>query len=126
MGLFSWIGSIFKPAARLVDEVHTSDEERLKLRNELAKIQANVNDKVIELEKARLDAMTKVEQAEAASSHWLRANWRPLVSLSLVGLIIAHSFELIKLGTQVYDLAEIFLGGYVASRGLEKIAGKVK
>ena len=31
MGIFDFIGSIFKPAADLVDNLHTSDEERLEL-----------------------------------------------------------------------------------------------
>ena len=40
MGLFDFIANIFKPAADIVDELHTSDEEKGRLRNELAKIQS--------------------------------------------------------------------------------------
>ena len=126
MSIFSFIAGIFTPAAKLIDDLVTSDEERLQLRNEFAVIQEKVNSKVIELEKARLDAMAKVEVSEASSMHWLRGNWRPIVSLTLVLLIVLHSFKAVELGPQVYDLAEIFLGGYVGSRGLEKIAGKLK
>ena len=40
MGLFDFIGGIFAPASKLVDDLHTSDEEKLTLKNELANIQA--------------------------------------------------------------------------------------
>ena len=33
MGLFDFIGSIFKPATKLVDDLHTSTEEKMKLKN---------------------------------------------------------------------------------------------
>lgn len=126
MWLTDFIAGIFKPAVDLVDDLHTSTEEKLQLRNKLAEIQEQANAKVIELEKARLDAMAKVEAAEASSSHWLRANWRPITSLALVGLIIADSFEWVNAGSQIYDLANIFLGAYTTSRGLEKVAKAIK
>lgn len=120
------IASIFKPAVDLVDELHTSDEERLQLHNQLADIQAKASAAIMDLEKARLDALSKVEVAEAGSAHWLRANWRPLTSLALVGLIIADSFQWVHLAQQVYDLANIFLGAYTTSRGIEKVASVIK
>lgn len=126
MFITDFIASIFKPATDLVDDLHTSTEEKLQLRNKLAEIQEEANQRLLELEKARLDAMAKVEAAEAGSAHWLKANWRPITSLALVGLIIADSFEVVVVGQQVYDLAHIFLGAYTTSRGLEKVAKVIK
>lgn len=126
MGILSFISDLFKPAADLIDNVHTSTEEKLTLRNELADIQRKVNDKIIDLEKARLDAMSKIEIAEAGSAHWLRANWRPICSIIIVGIIVADSFGWIKAGVQIYDLAKIFLGAYTTSRGIEKVASVAK
>lgn len=115
MNIFSWIGSIFQPAANLIDEIHVSDEERLKLRNELANIQMQMHSKTTDLMKA-----------EASSDHWIVASWRPLCALSLFGLILGDGFELVKAPQQVYDLAELFLGIYGGGRSLEKIAKGVK
>ena len=54
MEILSFISSIFKPAVDLIDELHTSDEEKGNIKNQLAEIQAGVQDKIIELESKRL------------------------------------------------------------------------
>ena len=126
MGLFSFIAGIFAPAVKLVDEVHVSEEEKLKLRNELAKIQESAMSKMMELEKAAIDAQASVSVAEANSKHWLTANWRPLTSVTLVGLILAASFGWIVLDAKVYELATYFLGGYAGGRSLEKFGAALK
>jgi len=120
--MFSFIANLFAPAAKLIDDIHTSDEERLTLRNEFANIQEQANSKLIELEQAKVEALSKVQIAEASSKHFLTANWRPIVSLTLVGLIVANSFGLCELNEAIYSLSEIFLGAYGTSRGAEKIA----
>lgn len=64
---------------------------------------------------------------EAASQHWLAANWRPLTMLFFVGLIGARWFGLsVPNMTEaeylaVYDMIQIGLGGYVFMRSAEKI-----
>lgn len=69
-----------------------------------------------------------IVRAEAASSHWLAANWRPMLMLVFGGLIVARWFgfaapelseaEYLKL----WDIVEFGLGGYVVGRSVEKIA----
>lgn len=73
-------------------------------------------------------AAASIIQAEAASSHWLAANWRPITMLVFLGLIVARWFgwaapnlteaEYIKL----WSIVEFGLGGYVVGRSFEKIA----
>lgn len=73
-------------------------------------------------------AAASIIQAEAASSHWLAANWRPITMLVFLGLIVARWFgwaapnlaeaEYIKL----WSIVEFGLGGYVVGRSAEKIA----
>lgn len=113
--MFDFISNIFKPAATLIDELHVSDEERLKLRNELAKVQASMQAKSVEL-----------MSAEASSDHWIVAAWRPLCALCLFGLILLDGFKLVEAPPQVYSLAELFLGVYGGGRSLEKIAKGVR
>lgn len=72
-------------------------------------------------------ARAEIVKAEAASSHWLAANWRPLVMLTFAGLIVARWFgwaapnlseaEYLKL----WSIVEFGLGGYVVGRSAEKI-----
>ena len=76
-------------------------------------------------------AAAKIIQTEAASSHWLAANWRPLTMITFVGLIVARWFgwaapnlseaEYLKL----WSIVEFGLGGYVVGRSLEKIVPNV-
>jgi hypothetical protein len=73
-------------------------------------------------------AAAKIINTEAASQHWLAANWRPLTMLTFVVLIVARWFgwaapnldteEYIKL----WSVVEFGLGGYVVGRSVEKIA----
>ena len=124
MGIFSIIADLFRPAVDLVDELHVSEEEKLQLRNQLAEIQGGVQTKLIELQKAKVEALSKVQVSEASSKFWLTANWRPLCSIALVALIIVGSFGLVTVHQDVYQLATVFLGAYGLGRSGEKI-GKI-
>ena len=76
-------------------------------------------------------AQAGVVQTEAASPHWLGANWRPLLMLTFGALIVARWFgwaapnlseaEYLKL----WDIVELGLGGYVIGRSVEKVAPEV-
>lgn len=76
-------------------------------------------------------AAASIVQSEAASQHWLAANWRPLTMLIFVGLIVARWFgwaapnlsdaEYLKL----WDIVQLGLGGYVIGRSAEKILPSV-
>jgi len=111
----------------------------------LAPILGKVLDKAIPdkdaREKAQAVALTQlmehqheIEQAagqiiktEAASSHWLAANWRPLTMLTFTGLIVARwfGFAAPELSEAEYlalwDIVEIGIGGYIVGRSAEKI-----
>ncbi len=126
MNIFSWVSNIFNPVVNLVDELHVSDEERGKLRNELAQIQASAQSRLIELEKSKVEALSKLQQAEASSKYFITATWRPICSVAIVGLIIAGSFGIVTLTQDIYDLASIFLGTYAGGRSLEKLGSVLK
>jgi hypothetical protein len=73
-------------------------------------------------------AAAAIIREEAASRHWLAANWRPITMLVFLALIVARWFgwaapdlaeaEYIKL----WSIVEFGLGGYVVGRSVEKIA----
>lgn len=76
-------------------------------------------------------AQADIVKTEAASSHWLAANWRPLLMLTFGALIVARWFgwaapnlseaEYLKL----WSIVEFGLGGYVVGRSAEKIAPSI-
>ena len=130
MSIFEAIGGfvsgIFGPAANLIDNLNTSEEEKGKLRNELATIQAGVQTKLIELETKKLEATSAAMAAEAASSHWLAANWRPILALISGLVVLLDCFSLIKPPSpDFYEFARMYAGVYAGSRSVEKITDKV-
>ena len=73
----------------------------------------------------------EIVKTEAASEHWLAANWRPILMLTFGALIVARWFgwaapnlseaEYLKL----WSIVELGLGGYVIGRSAEKIVPAV-
>lgn len=78
-------------------------------------------------ELAELTGRAEIVKTEAASEHWLAANWRPLLMLTFGGLIVARWFgwaapnlseaEYLKL----WSIVELGISGYVIGRSAEKV-----
>jgi hypothetical protein len=95
---------------------------------EKAKAESEVMTQLLTHQAEIESAAAKIINTEAASQHWLAANWRPLTMLVFVALIVARWFgfaapdlseqEYIKL----WSIVEFGLGGYVVGRSVEKIA----
>jgi hypothetical protein len=92
-----------------------------------AKVQAELTMELVRNTQALNQAAADIIKAEAASEHWLAANWRPLLMLTFGGLIVARWFgwaapalseaEYIKL----WDIVQLGIGGYTIGRSAEKI-----
>ncbi len=121
--LTSIFSKLLGDASKIVDEVVTSQEEKLILKNEFEKI-LNENKVVIEQE------VTKRWQSDMQSDSWLSKSIRPLVlawlvvSTTLLIFIDAGVINFVVEDKWV-DLLQIVLitviGAYFGSRGLEKI-----
>lgn len=126
IGLTDLIAGIFKPAADLIDDLHTSEEEKLEQKRLLLEVQARAMDRVHEYNSQLLEGQAKIVNSEASSEHWLTANWRPLVMLTFTGLVVARflGFEAEGMTDAEYEslwnLITIGLGGYIAGRSAEK------
>jgi hypothetical protein len=98
---------------------------------EKAKAEAEVMRQLLTAQSEIEKAASEIIRTEAASEHWLAANWRPLTMLVFVALIVARWFgwaapnlsqeEYIKL----WSIVEFGLGGYVVGRSVEKIAPSI-
>jgi hypothetical protein len=128
MNIFSLIGEIFAPAAKLVDDLHTSTEEKLALKNKFASIENQLMSKVIDYETRLLASKTEIITAEAQGQSWMQRNWRPITMLTFLVLVVCDSFGLIafRLADEAWTLLQIGLGGYVVGRSAEKMVDKFK
>lgn len=115
MSILSFISNLFGPAERIIDELNTSEQEKLELRNELAKIQMQIHSKT-----------TDLMIAEAKSEHWFVSAWRPLTITLLILIILLGAFNVIVCPPEVYSLTELFLSVYAGGRSVEKIARNIK
>ena len=117
------LGNLLGKADKIVDEVITSQEEAMTLKNELQKI-INEQEAIIEQE------VTKRWESDNNQSSWLPRNIIPLVlawlvvSTTLLIFIDAGAINFVVEDKWV-DLLQIVLitciGAYFGSRGLEKI-----
>lgn len=71
-------------------------------------------------------AAASIIKTEAASKHWLAANWRPLLMLTFGGLIVARWFGWAAPNLSeaeylaLWDIVQLGIGGYVVGRSAEK------
>tara|TARA_Y100000385_G_scaffold270420_1_gene309457 strand:- start:285 stop:680 length:396 start_codon:yes stop_codon:yes gene_type:complete len=128
MGVIELVAGVFKPAAELVDELHTSEEERLKAKGHLLDVQAAAMQRVFDYEAESLKAKSSIVAAEAQSEHWVTATWRPITMLTFLALAVGDSMGWLPnpLRDEAWTLLQIGLGGYVVARSGEKIVTAVK
>ena len=119
---------IVKATGNALDELITSKEERLKVRQAISQI-------VLQHLTQLAAQQTQVLTTELQGSK-LQRNWRPIVMLSFAAIIVYHYFlqpvigawvemPVVELPEQFWNLLEIGLGGYVIGRSVEKVANTV-
>ena len=95
---------------------------------EAAKAEAEVTSQLWQNAHQLNAAAADIIKTEAASSHWLASNWRPLTMIVFVLLIVARWFGWAAPGLseaeylKLWSIVEFGLGGYVIGRSVEKIA----
>ena len=127
MSILTFLSTAITPVAKLIDEVHTSDEERETLRLGFYKFQLAVFEQVMSYENKLLEARSNIIVAEAQGQSWLQRSWRPITMLVFLCLVVADSFGWLAnpLADQAWTLLQIGLGGYVVGRSVEKITPKI-
>jgi len=85
-----------------------------------------------------LGQAAEVVKTEAASEHFLTANWRPITMLTFVAIIANNyilypylalfwdSAPMLTVPQDMWELIKIGLGGYVVGRSVEKTASAWK
>ena len=127
ISLTTLITDIFSPAMSLIDELHTSEDERLSAKSRMLELQIRAAAQAQEYDKQLLESRTRIIEAEIGSG-WLANSWRPISMLVLLTLVVADSFGLLafRLSEDAWTLFQIGLGGYVVGRSGEKIVREIK
>ena len=131
MGIFGFLGGALKPILGLVDDLHTSDEEKGQIKIALEALHKDMAIEGLKLEKALAEARASIIVAEATSESWVTRTWRPLVMLTFAVLIVLISTgvmdteALAAVPDRLWNLMQIGIGGYIVSRGAEKIVPEI-
>lgn len=127
MNIIGLIRDIFKPAAELVDNMHTSEEERLAHKAKTLDLYVNAMEAGLDYEMKQMEAKAEIVLAEAKSEHWLTSTWRPITMLTFVALVVMDQTGILafRLAEEAWTLLQIGLGGYVVGRSAEKVAPSI-
>ena len=105
---------------KIVDDVVTSDEEKLKLTNELKGLVTGFVSDIKEYQ-------TQIITTEM-KGNWLQRSWRPIIMLVFAFIVVLSAFTdvtLNQLPNEFWGLLKIGIGGYIGGRSLEKITDSV-
>ena len=122
MNIFKFIKDIFDPVSKVVDDLHTSKEEKMLIEAKIFEMQAKMTHKMMDYETKLLESKAKIVNSEANGQSWIQRNWRPITALTFLLLIVLDSLGILpyRLASESWELLKICLGGYIASRGIEK------
>lgn len=96
-------------------------------------IEAALTQEMLRVGKQELEGRIKIILAEANGKSWLQRNWRPVLMMSIVAIVVnnyiilpyLHLFGLpateLDLPNKLFTLMEIGVGGYVVGRSAEKV-----
>lgn len=119
--ILQWFGNgLITEVGKVIDNLFTSDEERIKAKNEIFKV---LKEQQLELQRLQ----TEVIVAEARGN-WLQRSWRPILMLAF-GFIVIYvkfiaplfSLPIPPLEDEFWNLLQIGIGGYVIGRTGEKM-----
>ena len=84
--------------------------------------------RVFDYEKEMIKGQHAIVTAEASSTNWLAASWRPITMLTFLALVVGDTFGMFAtpLRDEAWVLLQLGLSGYVLARSGEKIAKVLK
>ena len=121
------IGTIISAAKDIIDEFHTSGEEKLTAHAKLNELQIRSNQQLLDYESKRLHEAASTIRAETGSGNWLAASWRPITMLLFGTMLALHwlgvtSDRLMESEIlAMMDIVQLGLGGYIMGRTAEKV-----
>jgi len=119
--ILNWFGTgLITEVGKVIDDLFTSDEERIKAKNKVFKV---LKEQQLELQRLQ----TEVIVAEA-NGNWLQRSWRPILMLAFGFIVIYVKFiaplfglPIPPLEDEFWNLLQIGIGGYVIGRTGEKM-----
>ena len=117
----------------LVDELRTSEEEKLKIKQALLSVQEEMMRVALQYETRLMEIQGEAVRADLVSGLWIQKAWRPITMLTFLFIIVYAYFlspvfglRSVKIPDEMWTLFHIGFGGYIVGRSAEKIVREVK
>ena len=119
-------GSVVKQVGDVIDNLSTSEEERLEAKRKMEEV-------LMQAESKAQEQVTRRWEADMKSDNWLSKNIRPLICIFLTAIFVVLSvfdgnigeFAIQKSYIPIYQTLLITVyGAYFAGRSIEKIKKK--
>lgn len=125
------LGTVAGPLFSVIDQAVEDKDQANRLKAEIQR-------RLIDQQDAALQAQMKIILAEAGGESWLQRNWRPLL-MTVIVTIVGNNYLIapylgamfgvglsLPLPERLWDLMTLGVGGYIAGRSGEKIAGTLR
>tara|TARA_Y100000310_G_C20554852_1_gene749995 strand:+ start:233 stop:649 length:417 start_codon:yes stop_codon:yes gene_type:complete len=124
-GPLGFISKILEPITGLVDQLHTSDDERLEAKAVLLQLQTSLMSQTLDYEKQIAQSQRDIIVSETQANSWLTRSWRPITMLTFVFLVVWSQFTGMEVPDDLWFVIKLGLGGYVGGRSVEKSVASV-
>jgi hypothetical protein len=137
-GLLSFLSGPLKgvidSVGKIIDNVTTTDAEKLEAQRKLVDLQYSFQAKLAEIETDWVKSQRDVIIAEAQGGSWLQRNWRPILMMFfavIIGTVVwtggwVNGHQLDKeFIMEILGIIKLGIGGYVVGRTIEKVAPSV-
>jgi len=123
--ILNWFTTgVISEIGKVIDSLFTSEEERIKAKNEVFKV---LQEQQMELQKLQTEIIVS-----EAKGNWLQRSWRPILMLAF-GFIVIYvkflaplfDFKIPELENEFWNLLQLGIGGYVVGRSAEKISKNI-
>lgn len=128
---------VVNPVKDLISEFHMSPDEKVKADQALQQMQNAMTTEFIQFHEKEMEAQKEIVLAEAKGS-FLQRNWRPILMLSIVAIVVNNYIiypyltmftdkaVVLELPDKLWNLMLVGTGGYIAGRSSEKITETLK
>jgi hypothetical protein len=111
-----------------IDKIDKSDE-KLEMQLKYKQLLMEIEGSYLNYENKLLENQSKIVETEAKGDSWLQRNWRPMLMVICM-FIMLNNYVLVPyfnlpvtvLDEHIWSLMEMGVTGYVAGRSLEKIS----
>jgi hypothetical protein len=115
----------------VIDKIDRS-EEKLELQLKYKQLLVDMESSFLDYENKLLSSQAQIVTAEAKGESGLQRNWRPLLMLMCMFIILNNyvlvpyfKIPVVVLDEHIWKLIEMGVTGYVAGRSLEKISSNI-